>query len=683
MSYLSEILADSPVGVWLLDETSGTNADDSSGNNLDGTYVGTVTVNGGTVFGKVAANFVTDGRVEIPDNALFSPQAGASGLLTLEAIVNADSVSAGCIVAKGGGGGGVYEYEVWFDSGLIKVYIWISTGGSLVVERFLSSSLSTATDYHIVVTFNRSTEVCKIYVNGVVQSDNNWVFAATNSSDTASPVTIGRRADNAHPFDGRIACVAIYPTDLSDTRIADHYTALIGVPPSAPTILDVDAGHERLAGQWSVPDDGGSPITDYEMDHATAAAPTTWLGPTSIGGSATSGAITGLTNGVAYVFRVRAINAMGNGAWSSTSSSATPFDDRGNFVLESGDLFLLESGDEFLLESGTGVPPPNEGSVTGAVGWAGSVSGVRTPKGSITGAVGWAGTATGARLSKGSVSGAIGWVGTVNGEEPIILPNEGTVSGAVGWAGTVTGARVSLGSVSGAIGWSGVVIGGSLGIVIGAVGWVGSVSGARLSKGSVSGAIGWVGSVDGETDREGSVTGAVAWVGSVIGETPLDIFAGSVDGAISWVGSVTGARQSQGSVSGAIGWAGFVVGGNLGIVIGAIAWEGTVTGERSSEGTVDGAIIWAGTVQGPLGIEAIGFITGDIFGPGVKLLLINGLGLSRRFTGPNVSHVVTGPDIRIEDLNGPSNTIVELDGPDVSRIATGPGTSRTLTGPET
>lgn len=124
--------------------------------------------------------------------------------------------------------------------------------------------------------------------------------------------------------------------------------------PEAPTITFQAGGHERAGLEWTAGLDGGSAITDWDIDAATAAAPTTWLGVQATGATLLYGAYTGLSNGTAYVFRVRGVNAIGDGAWSSTSGSATPSDVRGAFLLESGDRFLLESGDVFLLESGAG-----------------------------------------------------------------------------------------------------------------------------------------------------------------------------------------------------------------------------------------------------------------------------------------------------------------------------------------
>jgi len=140
----------------------------------------------------------------------------------------------------------------------------------------------------------------------------------------------------------------------------------VGPPtaPLAPTVTFQAGGHERAGIQWTAGSDGGSAVTDWDIDHATEAAPTTWLGPTATGATNLYGAVTGLTNGTPYVFRVRAVNAIGDGTWSSTSSAATPSDVRGNFLLEDGtSKFLLEDGtSKFLLEAGAGA---GGGGITG------------------------------------------------------------------------------------------------------------------------------------------------------------------------------------------------------------------------------------------------------------------------------------------------------------------------------
>ncbi|GIE27419.1 hypothetical protein Ait01nite_004640 [Actinoplanes italicus] len=76
--------------------------------------------------------------------------------------------------------------------------------------------------------------------------------------------------------------------------------------------------------RWTAPaDNGGSPIQQYEIQVLTGNNhPTGNLRTASA--SAAVHTVTGLTNGTAYRFRVRAVNALGAGAWSATSTTVTP-----------------------------------------------------------------------------------------------------------------------------------------------------------------------------------------------------------------------------------------------------------------------------------------------------------------------------------------------------------------------
>jgi Ca2+-binding RTX toxin-like protein len=93
--------------------------------------------------------------------------------------------------------------------------------------------------------------------------------------------------------------------------------------PAAPTIGTATGGNASATVRWTAPANaGGSPITGYQVDvrvngvvqGAARVAPAT----------ATSLAVTGLTNGTAYTFQVRAINAVGQGALSAVSNTVTP-----------------------------------------------------------------------------------------------------------------------------------------------------------------------------------------------------------------------------------------------------------------------------------------------------------------------------------------------------------------------
>lgn len=424
--------------------------------------------------------------------------------------------------------------------------------------------------------------------------------------------------------------------------------------PSAPTITNVDPGHQRAGIQWTSGSDGGSSITDWEIDVATEAAPTTWLGVQATGSSSLFGEYTGLTNGTAYVFRVRGVNALGNGVWSSTSSSVTPVDDRGVLTLESDvDDFLLESGDRLLLESGSGVVAPNEGAVTGVITITGTVTGTKTPKGSVTGVITRTGSVTGIRLPKAAITGTVTRTGSVTGEFPLIDINDGSVTGTNDYIGSVTGLRRPQGAITGTITRTGVVVGVNLGVVIGTVTRTGVVTGLRTSNGALIGTVTRTGTVTGLRTPKGAITGTITSVGVVTGTSPLvGVNDGSVIGAISRVGSVTGkrtptglisgtvtrigtvlgAKHSVGFVPGTITRVGFVIGGNLGIVVGSISrigvvqgtapfiplregnvvgsisWSGSTTGSVKNQSVIIGAILWVGTVTAVLTIDPAVFL---------------------------------------------------------------------------
>ena len=80
--------------------------------------------------------------------------------------------------------------------------------------------------------------------------------------------------------------------------------------PGAPTGLTATVGHHAVKVDWTAPDDGGSPITGYEY---TIDDSTTYV---ATGSTGTSLILDNLAD-ADFSFRVRAVNAVGEGEWSS------------------------------------------------------------------------------------------------------------------------------------------------------------------------------------------------------------------------------------------------------------------------------------------------------------------------------------------------------------------------------
>ena len=93
--------------------------------------------------------------------------------------------------------------------------------------------------------------------------------------------------------------------------------------PAAPRSLGAAGSDGSVALAWTVPlSNGGFAITDYLVEYKTSSA-LSWTAWSHAPTTALAAAIPGLTNGVAYEFRVAAVNASGSGA-STTIVSATP-----------------------------------------------------------------------------------------------------------------------------------------------------------------------------------------------------------------------------------------------------------------------------------------------------------------------------------------------------------------------
>ncbi|MFN8040872.1 MAG: fibronectin type III domain-containing protein, partial [Acidimicrobiales bacterium] len=115
--------------------------------------------------------------------------------------------------------------------------------------------------------------------------------------------------------------------------------------PSAPAKPTATAGNTKATVTWTAPANGGSAITGYTV---TAYQGASASGQTCTTGGALTCQVTGLTNGTAYTFTVKATNAVGTGAESPKSDAVTPV---------AGDLFHPLDAPTRILDSR---PPPEQ-----------------------------------------------------------------------------------------------------------------------------------------------------------------------------------------------------------------------------------------------------------------------------------------------------------------------------------
>lgn len=153
---------------------------------------------------------------------------------------------------------------------------------------------------------------------------NSWTNAGTvtipgPSFPSTSSVTI-TGLTNGTAYDFRVSAVTSYGNGAWATATSVTPSTV----PGAPASVTATRGDTQVLLAWTAPaSNGGSAITDYEYEVSTDGG-STYATPVAIGSAATSVTVSGLTNGTAYIFRVKTKNTNGLSVTGTVSNSATP-----------------------------------------------------------------------------------------------------------------------------------------------------------------------------------------------------------------------------------------------------------------------------------------------------------------------------------------------------------------------
>ncbi|MFN8169603.1 MAG: fibronectin type III domain-containing protein [Candidatus Nanopelagicales bacterium] len=155
--------------------------------------------------------------------------------------------------------------------------------------------------------------------------------AISSYTVTASPG--GRKATVAAPLTTATVTGLSNGTSYTFTVVAKNVanqTSVASSPsapvtpatlPKAPPAPLPTAYKAAAVVSWTAPADGGSPITGYVVEVFQG---TTSVRVVPVGSAPTTLTVTGLTNGTAYRFTVRAVNAVGTGPASAKSAAVKP-----------------------------------------------------------------------------------------------------------------------------------------------------------------------------------------------------------------------------------------------------------------------------------------------------------------------------------------------------------------------
>ncbi|NET03355.1 MAG: filamentous hemagglutinin N-terminal domain-containing protein [Symploca sp. SIO2B6] len=338
-SYEQVVLADNPVGYWRLEETSGTTAFDSSGNNFNGTYRGGASQGVAGVSGTAAEFDGVSGAVDIgtiePDSSLDIDNQS----FTIEAWIKPSESPTDEQVYLGMHSNNQRRQSINLrvrDNG--RLQLGFSRNREIVNTRKQAVSFGEGWE-HIVFSYDAATDRSRVFVNArEIDSGDDGPFTGV-----APSLLIGSwRNLSDLPFNGSIDEVAIYRRVLSPERIATHFDIgqiSLGIP-----ISDTGAN----AGKITVNADS---INISGVSANLENTPSGLLADT-----------TGEFGGVGGDIEVSAnsLSISDGGVISAITSNQS---NAGNILLQIDELLLLRNGGIISTEAGTPGAGGNGGNI--------------------------------------------------------------------------------------------------------------------------------------------------------------------------------------------------------------------------------------------------------------------------------------------------------------------------------
>lgn len=285
-AYAGVVLADHPAGYWRLNEGSGTTANDSSGNAINGTYGSSVTLgaagNPASCDPSIsAASFNgTSGYMDTPSNSKFdlsqfSIEAWFKG-------TGSNPSGAQFIIDRAS----PENYGLYVTTTGHAQFRAYNSAGTAIFNFATTSVITGGGWYHLVATYDGTT--ANIYVNGVLDASK----TASGTPDAAGGgVWVGRyAASGADYLAGTVSDVAVYPAALTATQVATHYQAgnsvylgISGATGQTYSPTSSDTGN-RLRVQVTATNGVGSATSLSASELVTSNAPTNSVIP-SVSGS--------------------------------------------------------------------------------------------------------------------------------------------------------------------------------------------------------------------------------------------------------------------------------------------------------------------------------------------------------------------------------------------------------------
>lgn len=232
MTYLSAVLADNPLVLLALDETSGLVAANQGTHAPDGSYEGGVLLNQTGMSAGVTVSAQFDGvndYINVPDHA----DLDILGDLTLEALIYPTSFAAfRMLITKALADVCPYQWMLMQTTGLPT----FRHGNGFAGES--AGTRAPRLNAWNLVGVRRSGTTFTHFLDG---SPNGSGTIPGTPIANAEPLRFGRRSDNNFWYIGKAAMLAVYPSALSDARMYAHAAELPAILRASQVGIEVVA----------------------------------------------------------------------------------------------------------------------------------------------------------------------------------------------------------------------------------------------------------------------------------------------------------------------------------------------------------------------------------------------------------------------------------------------------------
>ncbi len=413
-----------------------------------------------------------------------------------------------------------------------------------------------------------------------------------------------------------------YSDDNANGAVVLSYST--GVPTS-PTSVVGSPGNSSVSLYWTAPGStGDTAVSNYVVQYSNSPY-SSWTTASGCSGTSTSCVVTGLTNGTAYEFQVAAVNSIGQGTFSSSSSPVTPSGPPGapsitSIVPSDGSLSVA-----FAASSSSLPILDYEYSVDGGATW--TSSGVTSSPLVISGLTN--GTTYSVEIEGVSSSGA-GAASTPTPGTPSALPGAPTIT-AINPGGD--GTTLSLSFVPGYTGGSPIT----------SYQYATSVGANTTTFGSWTSAIGTASPLTVSGLTSGTTYSVELRAVNVKGSGPGSVFVNGVTLTVPDAPTISSIVAGNSTL--AVTYAPFTSGNDGGSAISGVEYS------------LDNGVTWsnAGTLADPFTISSLS--NGTIYS--VELRADNGVGTGpASFAASGTPFTVPGAPTQVQAVGGPTSATI-------------------------